>query len=263
MTALVTHMGASLVGTAISPRARATKKITTPVVACRSTVAAPHVRGASQKRGAGVSGTLDTRHGVGNARGMRRGKVVPTAVPNSFSPPPTAENGFGEIFFGKNPNKGKDHAPLQYRVLSLLPYLIPCMGAIAFTGQAFLAFPGTFAIAVGISPLLQIFYSNSFIPFVTFFTLFLAVVRNVKLNHFLRYNTMQAILLDICVMLCGLIMQYFPMFVSMSWFGHSVQIFTLMNALFALLYCAWNVCQGVYPEIPIITEAVYAQVRDQ
>ena len=119
-------------------------------------------------------------------------QVVPTAVPNSFSPPPTAEKGFGEIFFGKNPNKGKvstaadeqesnhiqrkalnsiesnsprvfpqkikkqDHAPLQYRVLSLLPYLIPCMGAIAFTGQAFLAFPGTFAIAVGISPLLQV-----------------------------------------------------------------------------------------------------------
>jgi hypothetical protein len=87
MTALVTHMGASLVGTAISPRARATKKITTPVVACRSTVAAPHVRGASQKRGAGVSGTFDTRHGVDNARGMRRGKVrraFPTDITTRF-----------------------------------------------------------------------------------------------------------------------------------------------------------------------------------
>ena len=36
---------------------------------------------------------------------------------------------------------------------------------------------------------------------------------------------------------------------------------TLMNAL-ALGYCAWNVC-GQYPEIPIINEAAYAQVRDQ
>ena len=62
-------------------------------------------------------------------------------------------------------------------------------------------FPMTFKLAVLISPLLQIFYSNSFIPFVTFFTLFLAVVRNTKLEHFVRYNTMQAILLDICVML--------------------------------------------------------------
>ena len=88
------------------------------------------------------------------------------------------------------------------------------MGAIAFTDQAFMAFPATWKVAIAISPLLQIFYSNSFIPFVTFFTLFLAVVRNVKLNHFLRYNTMQAILLDICVMLAGLIMQYLPMFIT-------------------------------------------------
>ena len=41
-------------------------------------------------------------------------------------------------------------------------------------------------------------------------------MRNTKLNHFLRYNTMQAILLDICVMLAGLIMQYLPMFLTVS-----------------------------------------------
>ena len=134
------------------------------------------------------------------------------------------------------------------------------MGAIAFTDQAFMAFPATWKVAIAISPLLQIFYSNSFIPFVTFFTLFLAVVRNVKLNHFLRYNTMQAILLDICVMLAGLIMQYLPMFVTVSRLGDMLEVFTLCNALFALTYCALCVMQGIYPEIPIITEAVYAQV---
>lgn len=137
------------------------------------------------------------------------------------------------------------------------------MGAIAFTDQAFMVYPWSFKIAVGISPLLQIFYSNSFIPFVTFFTLFLAIVRNVKLNHFLRYNTMQAILLDICVMLAGLIMQYLPMYITTSFLGDFLEFMTLMNALFAIGYCMWNIIQGQYPEIPIITEAVYAQVRDQ
>lgn len=153
-------------------------------------------------------------------------------------------------------------APIQFRFLSCLPYLIPMMGAIAFTGQSFLAFPFTFKIAVGISPLLQIFYSNSFIPFATFFTLFLAVVRNIKINHFLRYNTMQAILLDICVMLAGLIMQYLPMYITTSFIGSWMELFILMNALYAILYCMCNCLSGVYPEIPIITEAVYAQVRD-
>jgi uncharacterized membrane protein len=197
--------------------------------------------------------------------------VIAEAVPDTFpmgeagAPPPADEKpkGFWRIFFGKNPNEGKTRAPLKFRVLSLLPYLIPCMGAIAFTDQAFMTYPTTFMVAVAISPLLQIFYSNSFIPFVTFFTLFLAVVRNTKLNHFLRYNTMQAILLDICVMLAGLIMQYLPMFLTVSLLGDWLELFTLVNALFAIGYCMWNVIQGQYPEIPIITEAVYAQVRDQ
>ena len=41
-----------------------------------------------------------------------------------------------------------------------------------------------------------------------------------------------------------------------------LEIFILCNAVFALGYCFFNVVQGIYPEIPIITEAVYAQVRD-
>ena len=144
-----------------------------------------------------------------------------------------------------------------------MPYLIPCMGAIAFTGEAFMAYPVCINIALAISPLLQIFYSNSFIPFVTFFTLFLTVVRNTTKPHFVRYNTMQAILLDICVMLAGLIMQYLPMYITTSFIGDILELGTLTNALLAIGYCMWNVIQGIYPEIPIITEAVYAQVRDQ
>ena len=98
------------------------------------------------------------------------------------------------------------------------------MGAIAFTGEAFMAYPVCINIALAISPLLQIFYSNSFIPFVTFFTLFLTVVRNTTMPHFVRYNTMQAILLDICVMLAGLIMQYLPMYITTSFIGDILEL---------------------------------------
>jgi len=213
-----------------------------------------------------MAGDCADAAGVAKAKRAQRGKVITTAVPDTFVPPgqePLGPKGFWEAFMGKDPNKGKIRADFQWRILSCLPYLIPCMGAIAFTDQAFMVFPWTFKVAVLISPLLQIFYSNSFIPFVTFFTLFLAVVRNTKLNHFIRYNTMQAILLDICVMLAGLIMQYLPMYITVSIIGDLLEIFTLMNALFAIGYCMWNCLKGQYPEIPIITEAVYAQVRDQ
>ena len=58
-------------------------------------------------------------------------------------------------------------------------------------------------------------------------------------------------------------MQYLPMYITVSVIGDMMEIFTLMNALFAIGYRMWNCLKGQYPEIPIITEAVYAQVRDQ
>jgi len=199
--------------------------------------------------------------------------VITTAVPDTFVPPgqePLGPKGFWEAFMGKDPNKGKvcKHlSPTHEARMSLVDRLVDLNPDVFPPSppqpQIRADFPWTFKVAVLISPLLQIFYSNSFIPFVTFFTLFLAVVRNTKLNHFIRYNTMQAILLDICVMLAGLIMQYLPMYITVSIIGDLLEIFTLMNALFAIGYCMWNCLKGQYPEIPIITEAVYAQVRDQ
>ena len=56
-------------------------------------------------------------------------------------------------------------------------------------------------VIVVFGPLLNAYYSNSFTPFFVFFAMFLAVVRNEKLPHFVRFNAMQSILLDICIML--------------------------------------------------------------
>ena len=57
-------------------------------------------------------------------------------------------------------------------------------------------------------------------------------------------------------------MQYLPMFVTVSRLGDMLEVFTLCNALRAHLLRALRHA-GDLPEIPIITEAVYAQVRDQ
>lgn len=69
------------------------------------------------------------------------------------------------------------------------------------------------------TPVRQAYYSNQFTPFFVFFAMFLLVVRNEKLPHFMRFNAMQSILLDICVMLSGLIIQYLPFELAFSWIG--------------------------------------------
>jgi len=146
--------------------------------------------------------------------------------------------------------------------LAVIPFVIPLMGTIAFTHSAYEALP-LFKHAMFIfAPAMQLFYGNSFIPFMTFFALFLLVVRNEKLPYFVRYCTMQAILLDICCMLGGLILQYMPMFIMVSWVGEWMELWILANSFFALGYSMFNALQGLIPEAPLISEAVYAQVQE-
>ena len=73
---------------------------------------------------------------------------------------------------------------------------------------------------------------------------------------------MQAILLDICVMLAGLIIQYLPVYLMISIVGSFLEVATFCNGVFAIFYSVCMALQGLYPEMPLITEAVYAQVRE-
>ena len=44
---------------------------------------------------------------------------------------------------------------------------------------------------VGAGPMVRIYYSSQFAPLIVFFLLFLAVVKNTKIPHFVRFNCMQ------------------------------------------------------------------------
>ena len=76
-----------------------------------------------------------------------------------------------------------------------------CLLTHALRLRRFDTFPLISWVIVVFGPLLNAYYSSSFTPFFVFFALFLAVVRNEKLPHFMRFNAMQSILLDICIML--------------------------------------------------------------
>jgi len=182
-----------------------------------------------------------------------------------FRPSPNGNKGKGflELWFGRDEaNEGKIRPAPYLRILAVIPFVIPLMGTIAFTHSAYEALP-LFKHAMFIfAPAMQLFYGNSFIPFMTFFALFLLVVRNEKIPYFVRYCTMQAILLDICCMLGGLIMQYMPIFIMVSWVGEWMELWIFVNSFFALGYSIFNALQGLIPEAPLISEAVYAQVQE-
>lgn len=87
------------------------------------------------------------------------------------------------------------------------------------------------------------------------------VVRNENISRFIRFNTMQAILLSFILAVCGLILSL----LDPATFG-SLLNSTLANVLFlgmlvSVGYSLVQTFRGEYAEIPTISDAVHMQVR--
>jgi hypothetical protein len=148
------------------------------------------------------------------------------------------------------------------RIFAALVYLLPLYSAFAFGIFIFQQIPflGA-ALAIVLTPLAFLYSSlGSFGSLIIFFVLFFAVVRNPRISHFIRFNTMQAILIDILVYLLGLLLG----FVARG-LGANLVVETLFNVVFlgAFAACVYSIIQSVigkYADIPTISEAAYSQV---
>jgi hypothetical protein len=148
------------------------------------------------------------------------------------------------------------------RIFAALVYLLPLYSAFAFGIFIFQQIPflGA-ALAIVLTPLAFLYSSlGSFGSLIIFLVLFFAVVRNPRISHFIRFNTMQAILIDILVYLLGLALG----FVARG-LGANLVVETLFNVVFlgAFAACVYSIIQSVigkYADIPTISEAAYSQV---
>ncbi len=148
------------------------------------------------------------------------------------------------------------------RIFAALVYLLPLYSAFAFGIFIFRQIPFLKeALAIVLTPLAFLYSSlGSFGSLIIFFVLFFAVVRNPRISHFIRFNTMQAILIDILVYLLGLLLG----FVARG-LGANLVVETLFNVVFlgAFAACVYSIIQSVigkYADIPTISEAAYSQV---
>lgn len=148
------------------------------------------------------------------------------------------------------------------RIFACLPYLLPLIEGLVFGRFLFREFPVLQSVIfVPLQPILLLYASIPFASMIIFFALFFLVVRNERINHFIRFNTMQAILLDIVVFLCSLLLR-----ILSPALGTGFAMETLLNTVFlglvaAIVYSVFQSLLGRYAEIPAISDAVYMQVR--
>ncbi|MDY6782948.1 MAG: Tic20 family protein [Cyanobacteriota bacterium] len=144
------------------------------------------------------------------------------------------------------------------RIFGALPYILPLIYAFSFGIALFQQFPIFGLIYVPLAPLMAFYFGFPFAQIIVFFILFLAVVRNESISYFIRFNTLQAILIDILLFLIALILGLVPSLGLLSE--------TLNNVVFlgTLAVCGYSMVQsflGRYAEIPNFSQAVYAQLR--
>lgn len=178
-------------------------------------------------------------------------RAAPSAAPRSA---PRMRMGGG--------GRGSPPAPAAERLLASLPYLIPLLDSLSFGKFVFAKVPLLGSLVLGpLLPLYSIYRGIPFFAFGVFIVLFIFVVRNTSISRYIRFNTYQALILDIALI--------FPqLFQGVNTGGVipgsvvevcSTAVFYAIS--FAILYAVITNAKGQTPdEIPGVSASVYQQM---
>ena len=155
--------------------------------------------------------------------------------------------------------------PLWQRLLALLPYSLTWSDALPFGRDLFGSFPSLNALMLPAMPALLVQNLGSMGGMnlgglLLFVLLFAAVVRNPKVPYVIRFNTLQALMLDILLVVIGLVFQLLQ-----SLLGGGLLFRTLANTVFLgtlliLLFTVVQVLRGKEADLPTLSEAVRMQL---
>ena len=147
------------------------------------------------------------------------------------------------------------------KVFGALVYLLPLIYVLPFGQFLLRQIPVLKIIYLPLQPLISLYYGFPFAGLIIFFVLFLAVIRNPRLSHFIRFNTMQAILLDLFLIIVGLVLQFLVGAIGVNLLTETIYNVIFLGTLAACFYSIVQSARGQYAEIPTISEAAYSWVR--
>lgn len=150
--------------------------------------------------------------------------------------------------------------PIWQRLLAAAAYLLPWSDGIPFGQGLFGLFPILAWLQLPALPLVMVQQLVPFGSLVLFLVLFLAVVRNTRVPYFIRYSVLQAILVDILLVLINLV------FGVLRLNGGNFAGRTLSNTVFLgiLVLVGFGVVEslrGKEADIPTVSEAVRMQLN--
>lgn len=149
------------------------------------------------------------------------------------------------------------------RVVSALPYILPFFDAINYGRYIFYSYPFVRSAIQPILPAIAAYHAIPFGGFITFFALYLGVANNTSLSRFVRFNAVQAILLDVLLVLPRLLETVLVPPTT----GWGAQLYVLSQNFVWVFTTFWVVygiatsLLGQWARIPFISEAAEQQLR--
>lgn len=104
---------------------------------------------------------------------------------------------------------GSSPPPATDRALAAVPYLLPLLDAFPFGISVFIQFPFLARLFGPLAPLQLLWLSIPFAPFVAFLGVYAGIVNNRSLPRFVRFSAMQAVMLDILLIIPQIVLQGF------------------------------------------------------
>lgn len=150
--------------------------------------------------------------------------------------------------------------PSWQRLLALMTYLLPWSDGLPFGRSLTSLFPVLQWLSLPALPLVLIEQAIPFGGFILFLVLFLGVVRNQRVPYFIRFNALQAILLDIILIVLSLAFN-----LLLAPLGGNFAVRTLANTVFLgmlvlVLFGIIQCLRGKEADIPSLSEAVRMQL---
>jgi hypothetical protein len=150
--------------------------------------------------------------------------------------------------------------PIWQRLLAAAAYLLPWSDGLGFGRSLFELFPVLQWLSLPALPVALLQQAVPFGGLLLFLVLFLAVVRNPKVPYLIRFNVLQAILVDILLVLVSLAFN-----ILLAPLGIDFALRTLSNTVFlgVLVLVLFGVVQslrGEEADIPSLSDAVRMQL---
>jgi len=155
--------------------------------------------------------------------------------------------------------------PFLERGLSIVAFIFPFIEVTSYFGaKVFLSTESANLreIYAKLTPLITFYTENNLLIFIFMIRIFIVCSRgSLPLTKFVRFNVIQAILLNIICSCSGVIFTFLPIVLRESMIGVIFANFLFLGITLLIAYSSLLICYGRFPKIPILSEAAKLQVQ--